>query len=70
MRVEAYVKKGIGKEHAKFQAGIASYKLEEDGSYTFFVESIGQMPARELLSRALDRIVEDLEALEKSLKNF
>ncbi|RME80191.1 MAG: DNA-directed RNA polymerase subunit D [Methanobacteriota archaeon] len=70
LRLEGYVKLGIGREHSKFQTAIASYKLEDDGSYTIRVETIGQVDAKTVLQRALKHIIADLKELNKSLKGF
>ena len=70
LRIEGYVKKGIGREHAKFQASVTSYELKDDGTYEFFVESLGQIPAKTIAKKAIDILIEDLESSKKSLKEM
>ncbi len=55
-------------KHAKFQAGIVSYGVKEDGKFKFMVESFYQMPPRDVIERGCDEIVKDIEELEKALK--
>ena len=52
VELEAWATVGTGKEHAKWQAGHAFYKQKADEEFDFYVESFGNMPARELIKRA------------------
>ncbi len=67
IRFEGYVKKGIARDHAKFQAAVVSYE-EKNGTYNFFVEPIGQMPAKRVAKAALEALLKDLKSLKGSLK--
>ncbi len=53
IKLEAEAVLGCGREHVKWQSGLASYTINEDGSYDFFVESYGQMPAKDLILNAI-----------------
>ncbi|MGB9719488.1 MAG: DNA-directed RNA polymerase subunit D [Candidatus Anstonellales archaeon] len=68
IRLEGKLKKGIGREHMKFQSGIASYEIKNDGKISFFCESLHHMDAVDVVKRALDEIINDLESLEKAIK--
>ena len=59
---------GTGKTSAKFQPGIVSYKSKNDSDYEFYFESFGQMPANEIMRRALDIISSGLKDVHKDLK--
>jgi DNA-directed RNA polymerase subunit D len=52
IELEAWATVGTAKEHAKWQAGHAFYKQTGEQEFDFYVESFGQMPARELVRRA------------------
>jgi DNA-directed RNA polymerase subunit D len=55
-------------EHAKFQAGIVSYGIKEDGTFKFTVESFYQMPPKDVVERGCDEVINDIEEIEKALK--
>jgi len=59
---------GKGSTSAKFQPGIVSYKAKGGADFEFYVESFGQMPANEMLKRALDIISSGLKEIHKELK--
>jgi len=64
VRLEAKAKLGIGRKHAKFQAGLAGYEMKDD-SFKFKVESFSQIGAREMMVKAaelLEQKCEDFEA--------
>ena len=71
LRLEAKAVPGIGRKHAKWQAGLSSYKIEND-EFVFFIESFGQMQAKTMLQKTFqiiekraDQILQLLEKLEK-----
>jgi len=68
LRIEGKAVLGTGKDHSKFQPGITSYGYEEEGEFNFFIESFGQMKAKEILKRALEKIEENAEEIEKQLE--
>lgn len=55
--------------HAKFQPALVSYEYDEKepSKFKFFVESFQQMPAKEVLKKALEEIKSDAEALRDQL---
>ncbi len=69
LRLEAIARCGTALTHAKYQAGLSSYKIEDDESISFFTESFSQMPAKQLVIRALNEMKSDLEAIKQGLKN-
>ena len=48
-------------KNAKFQPGLATYKALENEDYEFYVESFGQMPAIEIVKKALDTLKKELK---------
>jgi len=67
VRLEGVAKKGKGRDHAKFQAGLVSYGFEEPGVYDFIVESFGQMPPKDIVKRTLNLLIERCKEIEKEL---
>ena len=68
IRLDAKAVLGRGSRSSKFQPGLASYKVNEDGDeFEIYVESFGQMTAPEVLSRALDIISADLKDIHKEV---
>jgi DNA-directed RNA polymerase subunit D len=59
---------GFGNKSAKFQPGIVSYEAKNGKEFQFYVESFGQMPANEIVKRALDIINTGLKEIGKELK--
>ena len=68
IRVEAQARLGIGREHARYQPGLISYEKTKDGEFNMFVESFGNMTAKELLNRTVDLMEEKMAALKVELK--
>jgi len=66
LRLEGKAIVGIGRKHAKFQAGLVSYGEEKNGM-RFMVESFYQMEPYEVLSRGCDVIESDIETIEAAL---
>jgi len=66
LRFEAKAMPGIGRKHAKFQAGLVSYGAEGD-DLRFIVESFFQMEPADVISRGCDVIENDIEAIEEAL---
>lgn len=69
IRLEAATRLGSGTEHAKFQAGIVSYGLEDD-KIRFQVESFYQMTPAEMIRRGCSALEEDLEEYAKLIKKL
>ena len=68
LRLEAKAIAGIGRKHAKWQAGMAGYEILENGDFKFEFESFLQMPARDVVSCAGEIISKKCSELEKDLK--
>ncbi len=68
VRIDGKAIVGAGSKSAKFQPGIVSYKAKSDSDYELYVESFGQMPAHEIMKRALDIITSGLKDVHKELK--
>jgi DNA-directed RNA polymerase subunit D len=67
LRIEGIARKKTGRQHAKFQGGIASYEYAEEGEYAFIVESFGQMSTKELIKRGLHELINKCKEFEKSI---
>jgi DNA-directed RNA polymerase subunit D len=68
IKLEGKAVMGNGAKSAKFQPGLATYEKKGEGAYEFYIESFGQMSARDILNKALEIIDDDLKATEKELK--
>lgn len=68
IRVDGKAVVGTGNRSAKFQPGIVSYKTKNGKDFEFYFESFGQMPANEIMRRALDIISSGLKDVHKELK--
>jgi DNA-directed RNA polymerase subunit D len=66
VELEATAQLGRGRDHIKWQAGIASYDKKADGSFDFFIESYGQLP----LAEFVDTVFENFNGRIKELKTF
>lgn len=67
VRLEGKAILGIGRRHAKFQAGLAFYDEQEDGSLLIKAESFFNMGPRDMLIRGCRALEEDLEELADEL---
>ncbi len=56
LRIEAKARPGLGNQHAKFQACLASYEEKAEGNYEFYVESFYQKKPIQIFKEALDMI--------------
>jgi DNA-directed RNA polymerase subunit D len=68
LRADCKAIMGMGSKSAKFQPGIVSYESKNGNEFQFYVESYGQMPANEIVRRALDIINAGLKEISKELK--
>lgn len=59
IRLECRAKLGKATEHAKWQAGLASYALKHDNTYEFFIESFGNYDVVDLLNLAIDTLIKE-----------
>lgn len=65
IKLEAKAILGTGFDHAKWQPGLVFYTYDKEDEINFTIESFGQMPPRQILIRALEKIMEDAKELEK-----
>jgi len=63
LKIEAVAQLGRGKDHIKWQAGLAAYEQNSDGSYNFILESFGSLTVNELLLKAFGVIKEKISEL-------
>lgn len=69
IRLDGKAVMGKGMGSAKFQPGLVTFKEIEDGKeFEFYIETFGQMTAKEILNRGLDIIAQDLKAAHKEIK--
>lgn len=68
LRVEGKAIMGRASAGSKFQPGIITYGMKDDETFEFYIESFGQMEAREIASKALSIIGEELKGLYKELE--
>ncbi|MBN2014906.1 MAG: DNA-directed RNA polymerase subunit D [Candidatus Altiarchaeota archaeon] len=68
IELEATAQMRSGREHIKWQGGLASYEIEKDGSFSFFVESYGQMPVNELINKTFEVFNKKIKELRSQLK--
>lgn len=68
IKLEAIAQLGKGKDHAKWQGGLASYEIDEKerSKFNFFVESYGQYNIDELINVACDELIKENE----NFRNF
>ena len=67
LRLEGKAILGIGRNHAKFQAGLVSYDVSEDGTLLIKGESFFNMSPKEMLVRGCKALEGDLEELSDEL---
>lgn len=69
LRLEAKARRGTGKEHAKFQAGVVAYELVNGSEFKFMAETFLQLEPRAYLMKAADIIIDKCDALEEQLSD-
>ncbi|MFH1403336.1 MAG: DNA-directed RNA polymerase subunit D [Candidatus Altiarchaeota archaeon] len=67
VKMEAEAILGYGKDHIKWQPGIASYEAGEKG-FEFIVESYGQLTPEELVKKAFSEVEEKISPLKAKVK--
>lgn len=70
VRLEAKAIRGIGRQHAKFQAGLISYEILKPGELSLKVESFMQIEPRSLLAKSADLVIAKCEELEEALSGI
>lgn len=68
LRLDGKAILGSGARSAKFQPGIVTYKQLNEKDFEFYIETFGQMPPAEILSRALGIISDNVKEVYKELK--
>ena len=70
IRLEAKARRGIGREHAKFQPGLIAYEILSPTEFRFKTESFMQMEPRDMLVKSADMILEKCEEFEAKLADI
>lgn len=68
LRLDGKAVMGRAMKSAKFQPGLVTYKQLSDDEFEFYIETFGQMSAREILNKTLDIINKQIKATYKELK--
>ncbi|MDE1823657.1 MAG: DNA-directed RNA polymerase subunit D, partial [Candidatus Micrarchaeota archaeon] len=53
---------------SKFQPGLATYKMNAEKEFEFYIEAFGQMPPTEILGRAVNIISNNVKEVYKQMK--
>jgi len=69
LRIECKAVMGNALQHAKYQPGIITYNNEKD-TFNFYVESFGQMPPKEIIKKACDALISELNSVLKVAKKL
>jgi len=67
VELELYVRLGRGRDHSKWQPGIATL-YEEDGRRILYVESFGQLPPRRIVREAVKIFEESVSELKEEME--
>jgi DNA-directed RNA polymerase subunit D len=70
IKLEAYARLGKGVEHAKWQPTSASVLIEtsDPDEFELYIESVGSLPAPEILARSVQRIEQSLTDISAHIK--
>lgn len=72
LKLEAVARLGLGKQHAKFKAAIASYKYLDDSGekFEFNVESVSGLGVEEIVMKSIEILKQKLKEFDKQLKKI
>jgi len=67
LRLEAKARRGIGRQHAKWQAGLIGYEALDGKDFKFKAETFLQLEPREFLSAAADAVIARCDEIDEKL---
>lgn len=70
LHLEGTARIGTMQKHAKFQAGLVSYAIEDDNKFRVKVETFSQMPPQDLMLRGCRAAAKDAAELRKELQSL
>jgi DNA-directed RNA polymerase subunit D len=70
LQFEATAQLGLGKDHVKWQAAVVGYKYDNNGNFTFNVESVCGLKAEEVVVAAAEVLKEKIELFTEKLKHL
>lgn len=69
LRLDCKAVMGNGMRSSKFQPGLVTYQASDDATeFEFYVETFGQMPPAEIISKTLNIITANIKEAHKELK--
>ncbi|MEM0107007.1 MAG: DNA-directed RNA polymerase subunit D [Candidatus Micrarchaeaceae archaeon] len=68
LRIDCEAIPGNALRHAKFQPGLATFEELGDKKFEFYIESFGQMPARDIAQKAIESLEDMLKKVKVALK--
>lgn len=69
LRLEGVAVLNDGSRHAKFQAGMAYYTIDEDGIIHFYIETFHQLPVKTVLKHAIKNAKQVYSLIDKEIDN-
>jgi DNA-directed RNA polymerase subunit D len=67
VKFEADALLGLGRDHVKWQPGMAAYEIKDKNSFHVIVESYGALPVEELIKTAFEVVEEKIEQLKEKV---